>query len=67
MKKYKLVGSAPSKERLNELINNYFFSDIKIVDLNEKLAVLYNSNGMINGYRVIEKKGRFRLELEVPK
>ena len=55
--KYKLIGSAPTKERLLLLICNYFYSDCKFVD-----NKVHNSKGEIEGYRVVEKDGRFRLE-----
>lgn len=63
-KKNKLIGSAASLEQLEKLASQYFYSTCKITQVGPVLKV-YNLKGMICGYTVKEKNGRFRLELEL--
>ena len=62
--KTKLVGSTPSLETMLEhLENNYFFSKIEISESDKPgHYTLANSKGIIEGFRIIKKKNRFRLE-----
>ena len=58
--KYRLIGSAPTLERMTLLLCNYFYTNITVND-----GDIYNSEGKIIGFRVIEKNGRIRFECEV--
>lgn len=53
----KLIITATSKERAEELLNKYFYStSFRIEGQN-----IFNKNGMLPSYKAIEKKGRIRI------
>ena len=60
----KLIGSAPSLERLKDhLSKNYFYSpNIELKQVSDKEWEVHSSKGKIEGFRVIQKKNRFRFE-----
>jgi hypothetical protein len=57
----KLIGSAPTLDALLNLIKQRYGWNITHVDVQ---GAVYNSNGVIDGVRVIERKGRYRFEME---
>lgn len=62
MAKSNLICSAGSREQLETMINKYFYSENYVImdDLtvyNRKLC------RALDGYKVIEKRGRWRFEL----
>lgn len=62
MKKYSLVCSAVTKEDLEKMINQYFYSkNYVITDDN----MVYNTlkDEVLDSYAVVNKKGRWRFEL----
>ena len=63
--KYKLLGSAPTLDRLKELLSNYFYTDIKLSvnPANNGQWQVSNSKGIIPGCRVIIKSNRYRFEM----
>ena len=69
MPKTKLLGSAPDKESIVELIKEYYCgSTISLLwagsdgTTNSKGYLVFNAKGVIGSVRVIEKKNRFRFE-----
>lgn len=59
----KLIGSAPTLEALNELINKYFFTRVQLKKIeNEDRWALFNSKGLLGGCHVIKAKNRYRFE-----
>jgi len=69
----KLIGSAPSKEQLLDLISRYLFNSNRFIlleDLENKgiFTLWYPENSpragkQLTNYIIKNKKGRFRLEL----
>lgn len=56
-----LTGSAGSKEDLEKMINEYFYStNFRITD-DGKIYNIKNQK-FLDGYRVIQKRGRWRFE-----
>ena len=55
----KLALSAPTREKLETMAQQYYYSPN--VRISEKLEIS-NSKGIIQGCKVILKKGRYRLE-----
>ena len=59
MTKYKLIGSAPTLERLTKAIQEWFYNPlIKVVDG----QVIKADGNVMAGLRVIKKKNRYRFE-----
>lgn len=58
----KLIASATTLEKIREMINKYYFSNIDMV-FNGTIWQLYNKNGLIKSTFVIKKKNRYRLEM----
>lgn len=58
----KMIGSAGSLEKLNDLICCYFFSQIHLIPNNDHWD-LYNTNGFMEDHIVVKRKHRYRLEL----
>lgn len=64
----KLIGSAPSIEKLKELLDKYFYGDIKIDKLVGDYYLPYHATGKrIEGYMIINRNGRWRIERELGK
>ena len=61
---YTLLASAPTLRMLQDAIGTYFYSkNIQIVETpNPKSWDVHNANGLMQGYRVIQKGKRFRFE-----
>ena len=59
----KLIASAGTIEQLEKMINQYFYSTSYKID-GEQVTNTKTGKTLEN-YRVIEKKKRFRFELEV--
>ena len=58
---YKLVISSPSLEALLESTTKFFyFSNIRFEE-----DRVYNSKGLIEGFRVAKKGKRYRLEMSI--
>lgn len=63
MKKWKLIGSAPSIEAILKLIRGFYFSPS--IELDQELENIWkvrNSRGVIDGVMVVYLKGRYRFE-----
>ena len=61
--KYKLLASAPTRERIEEIINKFHFTtNLRVMDSGEIRNV--KTGKTLEGVRVIEKKGRYRFEME---
>ena len=60
----KLIGSHTSLESLKLRIENYFYSAIELKPVDHEVWELSNSKGIIEGFRVIKSKGRYRFELK---
>ena len=63
--KTKLIGSAGSLEVLLKVVTQYFYSDITFEQQGAGIWSIYNSNGKINNFRIVQKKLRYRFELEL--
>lgn len=61
--KNKLIGSHAELEKLRLKIENYFYSEIKLVQcFDENYWDIHNSKGRIDGFSVVFKNNRYRLE-----
>jgi hypothetical protein len=72
--KNKLVMSAPSKEKLLEMITNYFYCKPNTVEITEEICVstktrkevytgtVYKSGKKLDNYVVKRNNGRYRFE-----
>lgn len=61
----KMLGSAGSQEQLKALVEKYFYSsNISFVASDDGSFAVHNAKGKIEGFRVVEKKGRWRFEME---
>jgi len=56
----KLIGSAQTLDALLTLIKQRLGWNVTHVDAQ---GAVFNSSGVIDGVRIIERKGRFRLEM----
>lgn len=69
-KKYKLVGACPwngTTEDIKKLISKYFCgTQVFLGEVSEDVYFVYNTTKVIQGFRVINKKGRSRFEMEIP-
>jgi hypothetical protein len=63
--KTKLIGSAPSLERMKLMLENYFYSAITFEEKAPTTWSIHNSKGAIAGCRVRLVKDRYRFEMEV--
>ena len=61
--KTKLIGSAPSLERMKLLVENFFYSAVTFVEVAPETFEVHNSKGKIEGCVVKIKKGRVRFEM----
>ena len=61
-KKEKLIGSAPTLERLKLLCENYFYSALEFQP-NGEVWLLKNSKGILEGYEIRLRKDRYQLIL----
>jgi len=60
---WKLVGSAATLEELTKKISEHFYSKCSThYDSFLGIHRVSNTKGIITGFRVIEKRGRFRFE-----
>ena len=59
-----LLATSPTKKRLLQLINEYFYTNNCIITDDNKV---FNTklNRVLDGYKIIEVKNRFRFELEI--
>ena len=59
-----LLATSPSKKRLLQLINEYFCTNNCIITDDNKV---FNTklNRVLDGYKIIQVKNRFRFELEI--
>ena len=59
-----LLATSPTKKRLLQLINEYFYTNNCIITDDNKV---FNTklNRILDGYKIIEVKNRFRFELEI--
>ena len=55
-----LIATAPTREKMEQMINTYFFSTK--YTLSDNLEILHPDKTLKN-YRVTEKKNRFRFEM----
>jgi hypothetical protein len=65
---WKLCGSAPTRERLEKDINAVWFygsTGFRIMDDGTLFNIIHNRT--IEGYRIIQKKGRWRFERMIKK
>jgi hypothetical protein len=59
----KLIGSSNSIEHLNALVCKYFYSQVSFIAQPDGTWLIQNSKGFIEGFRVVNKTGRYRFEL----
>ena len=59
-----LLATSPTKKGLLQLINEYFYTNNCIITDDNKV---FNTklNRVLDGYKIIEVKNRFRFELEI--
>ena len=65
MIKSKLLGSSPTHMGVKQLIEKYWYSEPNSVKLGggaDGLWHVFQSGKLMDGYRVVERKGRFRFE-----
>ena len=63
-KKYRLLARSPTLEDIEKCINEFYFSEN--YEVSEDGVVRNKKTGkVLDDVRVIEKKGRFRFEMEV--
>lgn len=62
--KSKMIGSAPNLEILSKKMNEYFFQEVRLIQVDEKTYHVHNSRSRIDGFVVKVKNSRFRLEME---
>lgn len=56
---YKLLASSPTEAGILDCINRYFYSKTFSI----KDGGVYNSKGLLYGFRVIQKGKRYRFEV----
>lgn len=62
--KWKLQGSAGTLDDLKQLIiDNYYWSKVTTEQTANNCWSVGNAKCILDGYRIIEKKGRFRFEV----
>lgn len=62
---WKLMGSAPSQEALEKLLKDKFYSKEISLHPNGEVYDVHNAKGKIDGLRVKNQKGRWKLERQV--
>lgn len=62
MVKYKLVMSAPKNQFIHNLAKFFYLNNTMSIRIDTN-GVIYIKEKQIEGFRVIESKGRMRLEL----
>jgi len=56
----KTIATSPSIERMMKIVGDYYYSpNISLVPVNDKLYLVHNSKGIIQGVNVIKKGKRF--------
>lgn len=66
MKHTRLIGSASSLDELLQMLKTkWFWSHADAVPLTADKYIVVNGNGPVEGMRIIKKKNRYRLEMEV--
>lgn len=58
----KMIGSGPTLEGLSKKISEYFYSATFLVETRPDHWLVFNAEGIIQGFKVIKKKDRFRFE-----
>lgn len=59
----KLLGSASSEEGIINLINKFWYTNsVKLEPIDNKSWKVHNSKGVVNGFIVKLKSGRYRFE-----
>lgn len=66
--KAELLGSAPNKERIIEVVNKFYSTrSIRLKrTCNEKIFLIENSSGIVMGVQVRKYKNRYRFESIIP-
>jgi hypothetical protein len=61
----KLIGSSISLDELKILLETkWYWRQVSFQQETEDIWQVYNSKGLVDGLRVIQKKNRFRLEMK---
>ena len=56
----KILGSAPTEERLLKLVTDFYCGST----IRFKGSQVFNAKGKIEGVRIVKKSNRFRFEME---